>query len=696
MKLTDSIRYIPGIGEKRAAAFARLGIETVGELLYHFPRAYEHRGDIRLLSEVEDGEVCSVLLTIAKPAANVKVRGRMELTKVTAFDETRRCSITFFNQGYLKEVLRLGATFRFYGKVSVKGGVCSMSAPTVEPYYPGVKLPEFHPVYPLASPLTQKNIRDAVCFVLDKYDLGALDPLPPYIREGLGLEDMVTALNHIHRPNTYAELDEGRRRFVFEELFLFSMAVTFTRRGSVYELPPGMSTPDLKPFYSALPFEFTDAQARCAREILSDMIGDKPMVRLLSGDVGSGKTAVAAFAAYVCVKNGYQCAIMAPTEILANQHYADLSELFGALGIRCALLTGSVSAANKKKVKTLLSAGEIDIVIGTHALLSEGVDFAALGLVVTDEQHRFGVMQRAHLTGKGQGVHLLVMSATPIPRTMSLILYGDLALSEIDTLPPGRQKVGTYVVDESYRPRLDAFIRKNVAEGGQVYIVCPAVEAEEEGLVDLSYDGEKPKIKNVTDYTRELQSRLPELSIATMYGRMKGAEKEAVMSAFARGEVQVLVSTTVIEVGVNVPNASLMIVENAERFGLAQLHQLRGRVGRGKRQSHCVLVSDSKSAEAKERLEALRTKSNGYEIAEIDLKMRGPGDFFPSGDGRAKQSGAYEFRLASMCNDMPTLERAAELARRIAETDPDLASPLHTGLKAKLLDVFTEIKGTIS
>ncbi len=696
MNLTDPIRYIPGIGAKRAEAFARLGIENVGDLLYHFPRAYEHRGDIRELAEVNDGEVCSVLLTIAKPAANVKVKGRMELTKVVAFDDTGRCNITFFNQGYLKEVLRLGATFRFYGKVSVKGGVCSMSSPTVEPYYPGAKLPEFHPVYPLASPLTQKNVRDAVNYVLDKYDLSDFDPLPAYIREGLGVEDAATAFEHIHRPNTYAELDEGRRRFVFEELFLFSMAVTFTRRGGVYELPPGMSEPDLTPFYRALPFTFTDAQSKCAAEILSDMIGDKPMVRLLSGDVGSGKTAVAAFAAYVCVKNGYQCAFMAPTEILANQHYADLSALFGEMGIRCALLTGSVSAAGKKKIKTELSHGEIDIVIGTHALLSEGVDFAALGLVITDEQHRFGVMQRAHLTGKGQGVHLLVMSATPIPRTMSLILYGDLALSEIDTLPPGRQKVGTYVVDEGYRPRLDAFIRRNVAEGGQVYIVCPAVEAEDEGLVDLAYDGQKPKLKNVTDYTCELKARLPELNIATMYGRMKASEKEAVMAAFARGEVQVLVSTTVIEVGVNVPNATLMIVENAERFGLAQLHQLRGRVGRGKRQSYCVLVSDSKSPEAKERLEALRTKSNGYEIAEIDLKLRGPGDFFPSGDGKAKQSGAYEFRLASLCNDMQTLERAAVLARRISENDPDLASPLHRGLKARLEEIFTEIKGTIS
>ena len=696
MNLSDSIRYIPGIGVKRADALARLGIETVEELLYHFPRAYEHRGDVRLLSEVADGEVCSVLLTIAKPAVNVKVKGHMELTKVVAFDETRRCSITFFNQGYLKDVLRLGSAFRFYGKVSVKGGVCSMSAPAVEPYYPGAKLPEFNSVYPLAAPLTQKNIRDAVAFVLDKCDLSGADPLPAYIRERAGVTDFARAMNCIHRPGSYSELDEGRRRFVFEELFLFSMAVAFTRMGGVHELPPGMSEPDLEPFYSALPFTFTDAQARCAREILADMVGEKPMVRLLSGDVGSGKTAVAAFAAYVCVKNGCQCAFMAPTEILANQHYADLSELFGAMGIRCALLTGSVNPAKKKKIKAELSEGLIDIVIGTHALLSDGVDFAALGLVITDEQHRFGVMQRARLTGKGQGVHLLVMSATPIPRTMSLILYGDLALSEIDTLPPGRQKVGTYVVDESYRPRLDAFILKNVEEGGQVYVVCPAVEAEDEGLIDLSFRGEKPVMKNVTDYTRELKERLPRLTVATMYGKMKGADKEAVMSAFAKGKTQVLISTTVIEVGVDVPNATLMIVENAERFGLAQLHQLRGRVGRGKRQSYCILVSDSKSPEAKERLEALRTKSNGYEIAEIDLKMRGPGDFFPSGDGRAKQSGAYEFRLASLCSDMKTLEEAAELARRLAETDPGLSSPLHSGLKARLEAVFTEIKGTIS
>lgn len=699
MQLSDPIRYLPGVGEKRAQAFARLGIFCVRDVLYHFPRAYQHRADMRTLAEVNDGEVVSVLLTIAREPINVTLKGRMTLTKVSAFDETRHCAITFFNQGYLKDVLRTGTAFRFYGKVSVKKGICTMASPAIEPYIPGAALPEFYPVYPLSAPLTQKNIKDAVKCAIEKCDFTGADPIPAGVREGRGLMPLQEAFRAIHDPRNYTELDKARERFIFEELFVFAAGVAFARKDAVSLNAPVFAPCDTSPFYKALPFTFTPAQERCAKEITADLTaGDgRPMTRLLSGDVGSGKTVVAALAAYICIMNGRQAALMAPTEILAVQHYNDLKELFEGLGISCALLTGSVGAAAKRAAKAAAKSGEAQLIVGTHALLSDGVEFAELGLVITDEQHRFGVMQRAALTDKGKDVHLLVMSATPIPRTLSLILYGDLALSEIDTLPPGRQRVDTFVVDESYRARLDAFIRKNIAGGGQAYIVCPAVEAEEdEGLVDIGFTGDKPKLKNVTDYTAELRARLPELRIETMYGRMKGAEKERIMSEFAAGNIDVLVSTTVIEVGVNVPRATLMIVENAERFGLAQLHQLRGRVGRGSMKSYCILVSDSRGETARTRLEALRDNHNGYDIAKIDLEIRGPGDFFPSGDGSAKQHGAFDFRLANLCSDMGALQAAADAAHAIAAADPLLRSAEHAPLKARLAGLYGKLQGTIS
>ncbi len=697
MELTSPIRILPGVGEKRAQAFARLGIETVQDLLYHFPRAYEHRGDMCTLAEAQDGQVVSVLLTIAREPASVTLRGRMTLTKVTAFDDTRRCTITFFNQSYLKDVLRLGATFRFYGKIGVKDGHYTMTSPAFEPYIPGVPLPEFVPVYPLSAPLTQKIVRDTVRAVFDGCALDGAEVLPARLRTEYGLPGVAEALRGIHTPASVRELDAARERFIFEELFVFSAGIAFARNRAKGTNAPVMQSCDLSEFYAALPFALTSAQQRCVDEITGDLCagGGRPMTRLLSGDVGSGKTVVAALAAYVCIHSGYQVALMAPTEILAVQHYHDLSELFEGMGIRCTLLTGSLGAPQKRAARAQAKKGQAQLIVGTHALLSEGVEFARLGLVITDEQHRFGVMQRAALTEKGSDAHLLVMSATPIPRTLSLILYGDLDLSEIDTMPPGRQRVQTYVVDESYRARLDAFIRKNVAQGGQVYIVCPAVESEEdEGLVNLM--NEKPPLKNVIDYTAKLRARLKELRIDTVYGRMKPRDKQAAMARFAAGETDVLISTTVIEVGVNVPRATLMIVENAERFGLAQLHQLRGRVGRGRAQSYCVLVSNSKTGPARKRLEALKGKDNGYEIAKIDLELRGPGDFIPSGEGGAKQHGAFSFRIANLCTDMGLLNAAAQAAKDLAETDPDLLDSGHTALRTRLSAINARLRGTIS
>ncbi|MCI8590194.1 MAG: ATP-dependent DNA helicase RecG [Clostridiales bacterium] len=696
-KLTE----LPGIGVKRAEAFAKLGVFNAGDLLYHFPRAYQHRGRVKPLCEAAEGEVCSVLLTIAQEPVNVTVKGRMTLTKVVAFDETRRCAITFFNQSYLKDVFRIGAAYRFYGKVTLKNAHCEMTSPAFEPYIPGVPLPEFYPVYPLSEGLTQKMVKDAVRFVIEHCDLDKEEMLPLSVREANNLPALGEALRFIHDPAHYTQLNEARNRFIFEELFVFSMGLSLSRRPSGRREAPVMREVELTDFYQALPFAFTPAQQRCAQEIERDLLNDEgtPMARLLSGDVGSGKTVVAALAAYLCVMNAYQCAFMAPTGILARQHYEDLSALLGNLGVRTALLTGSTKAAEKRSIYAGLADGSIQLVIGTHALITDQVCFQQLGLVITDEQHRFGVRQRAALADKGKEVHMLVMSATPIPRTLSLILYGDLQISVIEELPPGRQQVDTFVVDERYRQRLNGFIEKCIVAGGQVYIVCPSVEPSEEELVDLSYkDTEEamPKLKSAVAYTEQLRAEFPNRRIDFVHGKLKEAQKEKVMTAFAAGDIDILVSTTVIEVGVNVPNASLMIVENAERFGLSQLHQLRGRVGRGKRKSYCVFVSEAKSDASKKRLQALKENQSGYKIAEIDLALRGPGDFFPSKEGGAKQHGALHFKLANLCDDLDLLKAAFGAAEPLAKADPSLAKPEHAKLKNHLEKLWMQFGMTLN
>lgn len=699
-----AITALPGIGSKRAQAFEKLGVATVGELLYHFPRAYQHRGQVKPLCETADGEVCAVMLTLAKEPVNVMVKGRMTLTKISAFDETGRCGITFFNQGYLKDVLKLGATYRFYGKISVRLGLYEMASPAFEPYAPGRPLAEFFPVYSLREGLTQKTIKDAIQYALNHCDFEKEEMLPAAVLTERQLPALRTALHWIHDPLTYSQLNEARNRFVFEELFLFSLSISLARGALAQGSAPVLNGANLDAFYQALPFAFTSAQQRCAQEILGDLTNKagRPMARLLSGDVGSGKTVVAALAAYVCIQSGYQCALMVPTGILARQHFEEFSSLFGPLGIRVALLTGASTAAEKREIYAGLAQGDIQLVVGTHALITGKVCFAKLALVITDEQHRFGVMQRAALAEKGQDVHMLVMSATPIPRTLSLILYGDLQISEIDVLPPGRQKVDTFVVDERYRARLNAFIDKCVAQGGQAYVVCPSVDAqepEEEGLVAFDYtqaQEARPKLKSAVTYTDELRAALPGRRIEFVHGKLKEAQKEKIMAAFAAGEIDILVSTTVIEVGVNVQNASLMIVENAERFGLSTLHQLRGRVGRGRRKSYCVLVSDAQGQKAKERLQALKENQSGYKIAEIDLALRGPGDFFPSKEGEAKQHGALNFRLANLCDDIELLKGAADAAARLAQADSALAAPENRNLSKHMKKMWLKYGITLS
>ena len=700
--LHTPIEALGGVGPTRKTAYNKMGIYTVEDLLYHFPRAYEHRGDIRALAESRDEAYKSsknrmaTLLTVSTEPRVSRIKGRMTILKFRAFDESGSCDITFFNQEFLRNTFAVGGVFRFYGRVEATGkDRYSMTAPAFEPYIESRPLPPLYAVYSLTEGISNKMLTDHI-----RQSLAATamveDPLPEEIRAAEGLCTLGYALRRIHAPEDFQSLHTAKRRLAFDEFFRFALGLGTAGRTARVKGAPICEIGDdiMNEFLHALPYALTDAQARALRDLRRDLAGDTAMNRMIVGDVGCGKTVCAAAAMYVAVKAGRQAALMAPTGILATQHAADLLPLFEKLGIRGALLTGHTPVAQKRKIYATLASDDpkerLDVVIGTQALLSEGVAFAAPGLVVTDEQHRFGVNQRATLSEKNANAHLLVMSATPIPRTLALVMYGDLEVSRIDEMPPGRQRVDTFVVDESYRARLDAFIRKNVEGGGQVYVVCPAVEeAEEEdtALIPISADfggeqtaiavaerGDAPPLKAAVQYAAELQERLPDLKVAFVHGKMKPTEKDKVMTAFASGEIHVLVSTTVIEVGVNVPNACLMLVENAERFGLSQLHQLRGRVGRGTRKSYCVLIRNGGGETAKARLEVMRTTYDGYAIAEKDLAQRGPGDFLAPADGGGgiRQSGG--FRLAESCSDSELMNHAFQHARELLTDDPELAA----------------------
>ena len=699
--LHTPVEALPGVGAARKTAYRKLGIYTVEDLIYHFPRAYEHRGDIRMLAEAKDepyrsgGGRMSTILTVSSEPKVARVKGRMTLCKFRAFDDSGSCEITFFNQEYLRSTFTVGSVFRFYGRVEWAGkDHFTMTSPAYEPYVAGRPLPPLYAVYPLTEGLSNKMITGHVTQCLPVTAM-VEDPLPEDIRAVEGLCTLGYALRQIHAPESFQTLHTAKRRLAFDEFFRFALGLGTAGRSARVTGAPVCRVSDatMQDFLSALPYALTGAQARALSDLRRDLASDVSMNRMIVGDVGCGKTVCAAAAMYIAVRAGRQAALMAPTGILATQHAADLLPLFERLGIRGALLTGHTTAAQKRKIYAALAstdpAERLDVIIGTQALLSEGVEFAAPGLVVTDEQHRFGVNQRATLSEKNQNAHLLVMSATPIPRTLALVMYGDLDVSRIDEMPPGRQRVDTFVVDESYRARLDAFIRKNVAAGGQVYVVCPAVEESSEdgegvdtSLIPLGADfggtqtamavikGDRP-LKAAVQYAAELQERLPELTVAFVHGKMKSTEKDKVMKSFAEGDVQVLVSTTVIEVGVNVPNACLMLVENAERFGLSQLHQLRGRVGRGTRKSYCVLIREGGGETAKARLEVMRTTYDGYAIAEKDLAQRGPGDFLASSaDGGIRQSGG--FRLAETWSDAELMNHAFAHAREMLTDDPEL------------------------
>lgn len=693
--LAAPLLRLPGVGEKRAEQLARLGLHTVSDLLFHFPRAYENRGDVVSLAGTQEparaGARQAVILTVSTAPRRSRLKNRMTLLKFRAFDDSGTCEVAFFNQDYLADSFPIGAVFRFFGRVERTGRGFSLTNPAFEPYTEGSALPPLFPVYPLTEGLSNKLISGLI-----RQAMPAIarmeDPLPEDIREREGLCTLAFALRTVHCPPDFPSLHTAKTRLAFDEFFRFALGLGMQGGGARVGGAPVccVSEETFAGFRALLPYQLTAAQERTIAEIRHDMASGTAMNRMLVGDVGCGKTVCAAAAVYVAVRSGRQAAIMAPTGILAAQHAAELIPLFARIGIRGELLTGATTAARKRKIRAALAdpdpAARLDFVIGTQALLSAGVDFAAPALVVTDEQHRFGVNQRAALSDKNRHAHLLCMSATPIPRSLALVLYGDLDVSRIDQMPPGRQRVDTFVVDESYRARLDAFIRKNVAAGGQVYIVCPAVEqaegaeeADEAGLIPLTADfaaatppaSTLPPLRAAVQYAAELAERLPDLRIGFVHGRMKQAEKDGIMQAFTAGEVQVLVSTTVIEVGVNVPNACLMIVENAERFGLSQLHQLRGRVGRGNRKSYCILVRAGGGDAARARLEVMRTTYDGFRIAEQDLAQRGPGDFLaPAAGGSIRQSGG--FRLAEGWNDAGLMDRAFGDARALLASDPTL------------------------
>ena len=680
-RLTDPVSMLKGIGPAKQKLFAALNIFTLEDLICHFPRGYEDRTKLVTVAELEaDKPACFRAMVMNTPRTS-HIRKGLDLTRVQVADHTGRLNLTFFNSRFAAENLEYGAEYVFYGSISGDYSGYGMTNPVFEPVHStGVTTRRVLPIYPLTAGLTNAAVLKAV-----RQALAVCDPpmeiLPEAIRREYGILDAAEAYRVIHEPTDMEQAMQARKRMIFEEFFVFSAGLSLMRSARAQKKTAPYSNTDLAPFCRSLPFTLTGAQQRAIDEILADLQKGAPMNRLVQGDVGSGKTMVAAAAAYCAAINGKQSALMAPTEILAEQHYASLSRLFAPMGISVALLTGSMTPKEKRTVREALAAGEIQLAVGTHALISESTTFRDLGLVITDEQHRFGVGQRSRLSAKGDDPHLLVMSATPIPRTLALLMYGDLDVSILDELPPGREAVDTFLVGESYRVRINAFIRKQVAEGHQCFVVCPAVE-ENDGL----------DIKSAAVWAQTLQQTVfPDLRIALLHGQMKGIEKEAAMASFARQEADVMVATTVIEVGVDVPNATLMVIEDADRFGLSQLHQLRGRVGRGSAKSYCILTTHNRNPETLQRLKALCSTTDGFKIAEEDLKLRGPGDFFGS-----RQSGLPAFRMADLSFDMGLLKQAQQASAQWIDSYGTSDTPEAQALRQRVSQLFSRAEGTMN
>ncbi len=675
MLLRDvSVRQLKGVGDKRARAYEKLGIHSVEDLLRHYPRTYEDWSRTVALSQAMPHEPCCVRGYVVTTVSEHRVRRGMTLYRFRVSDGRDTVQVTLFNNRYAAARVKYGEEILLFGTVTAQGRRYEMTSPLIETATTGARI---RPIYRQTEGLTARMIETNVTEAIGLVSAATLpDPLPIDVRERVGLCDLAEALRDIHFPANDEAVARARRRLMFEELFILQIGM-LRMKGRARGASGCVITQDHTPAYTAaLPFALTGAQRRAIADCVRDMMADCPMSRLVQGDVGSGKTAVAAGVAYNVIRAGYQAAMMAPTEILAQQHAASLQSLLGDT-VRVGLLTGALTPAQRRRVLEALAAGEIDVLVGTHALLTETVVFHRLGLVITDEQHRFGVGQRAALAAKGHNPHMLVMSATPIPRTLALIVYGDLDVSVLDELPPGRQPVETYAISGDKRERAYGYVRRHLDEGRQGFIVCPLVE-----------EGEVPTDLNAATTVFEELAAGPfrGYRLGLLHGKMKAAEKDAVMAAFAAGEIQLLVSTTVIEVGVDVPNAVIMVVENAERFGLAQLHQLRGRVGRGRHRSTCILISDSGGEDNRRRLQVLCATNDGFRIADEDLKLRGPGDFF--GD---RQHGLPQLRIADLTQDMPLLHEAQVCAANRVSVDPTLTMPEDQRLAEAVASLFGKV-----
>jgi len=680
-RLSDPVTILKGVGPTKAKQFAQLNIFTLRDLICHFPRGYEDRTKLLTIEKLEvDKPACFRAMVMNTPRTS-HIRKGLDITKVQVADHTARLTLTFFNQKFTTDQLQYGKEYIFYGAVTGDFIGYNMTSPSFEPLdAPPITTRRVLPIYPLTAGLSNAAMLKAV-----RQALAVCDPpeeiIPLTLRQRYGILGADRAYYAIHEPSSMEEAEMAKKRLIFEEFFIFSAGLSLMRAARAQAKTQPYTNCDLKPFLGLLPFTLTGAQRSAINEILSDLGRGIPMNRLVQGDVGSGKTMVAAAAAYLAIQNGHQAALMAPTEILAEQHYASLGRLFAPLGIRTVLLTGSQTQKEKRLNREAIASGQAQLIIGTHALLTDATQFARLGLVIADEQHRFGVAQRSALSAKGSDPHLLVMSATPIPRTLALLMYGDLEVSVINELPPGREPVDTFLVGESMRARVNAFIRKQVAEGHQCYVVCPAVE-----------EAEELNIKAAETWAQTLQQTVfPDLRIALLHGQMKGSEKDAVMTGFSRGEADVLVATTVIEVGVDVPNATLMVIEDADRFGLSQLHQLRGRVGRGKAKSYCILTSRNKNEQTLTRLKALCKTTDGFKIAEEDLALRGPGDFFGS-----RQSGLPAFRVANLSCDLETLKQAQAASAAWIDAHGADDTPEARALRERIADLFHRTQGTFN
>ncbi len=671
-QLDTRIEFIKGVGKKRAETFEKRGIYSINDLLRNYPRAYEDWNFITPIRDAVVGETACFRAFITENPTVAIISGGRILVKTAIADGTDYMYITFFNNKYVKDQLKENEEYLFYGKVTEdKYGAKNMISPRFE------KSPEknrIRPIYKSSSTLPSKTVEKLTEQALKDVEGNIKEIIPRYLIQKYKLMGFEHALRAVHFPESEQELNLAKRRLIFEELLLLQMGLMWEKsRGNGRNSKPIYKN-FIEDFYKTLPFEPTGAQKRAVAECIADMKGKKPMIRLLQGDVGSGKTMVAAALMFSAMNNGYQSALMAPTEVLANQHYKTLSQFFGD-SVKVELLTGSVTAKNKKLIRERLKNGESFIVVGTHAIIQNDVEFEDLGLVITDEQHRFGVSQRSALGNKGENPHTLVMSATPIPRTLAMMIYGDLDISVLDELPKGRQPIKTFQVTTAYHERIYKFLRKNIQAGKQCYIVCPLVSEGESDLMPA------------TEYYDYLKSTyFTDCTLGLLHGQMKAKEKDEIMKRFYSGEIDLLVSTVVIEVGVDVPNATVMVIENAERFGLSQLHQLRGRIGRGKDESTCVLISDAQNEDAQERFKIMCDTSDGFIIAKKDLELRGPGDFFGS-----RQHGLPDMRIANLMTDTRILYEAQKSAKEIIDGTVDISLDEHKALEAEVDKLFNRI-----